>query len=65
MNEVTPILLLDDEQVLKSMNIAADDLEFLVATRQLQPIFISHKRRFPFHQLEALIRTYSTVQSRN
>jgi hypothetical protein len=57
-------LLVDEIEASQLLSIAATDLEWLVSTQQLSPIHIRGRRLFMVAQLEELVQTYKTVQSR-
>jgi hypothetical protein len=59
-----PKLLVDDNEASERLSIPADDLEWLVNTQQLSPIQLRGRRLFLVAQLEELIQTYKTIQSR-
>ncbi len=58
------VLLLDDAETIRALKISGTDLEHLVSTQQLLPIFIAAKRRFLMADVEALVKTYHAVQAR-
>lgn len=58
-------LLIDELAALQSLSLGPEDLEWLVATGQLNPITIRCKRLFPVQELEALIRAYQSTQYSN
>jgi len=57
-------LLVDDSEATSLLSIPAGDLEWLVNTQQLSPIQLRGRRLFLVAQIEELIQTYRTVQSR-
>jgi hypothetical protein len=57
-------LLVDGAEATVILNISQQDLEWLVDTQQLSPIHIRGRRLFMVTQLEELVQTYKTVQSR-
>jgi hypothetical protein len=57
-------LLVDGAEATAILNISQQDLEWLVDTQQLSPIHIRGRRLFTVAQLEELVQTYKTVQSR-
>ena len=57
-------LLVDDNEARARLSIPAADLEWLVSTQQLSPIQLRGRRLFLVAQLEELVLTYRTVQSR-
>ena len=59
-----PKLLVDDNEASELLSIPAPDLEWLVNTQQLSPIQLRGRRLFLVAQLEELVLTYRTVQSR-
>ena len=59
------VLLLDDAETMSALNISAEDLEWLIATQQLPPIYIRSRRRFRLSDIEAMVNAYCTVQHRN
>ena len=59
-----PTLLVDNAQAAIILSIPPDDLDWLVSTQQLFPIHIRGRRLFEITQLEELIQTYQSVQSR-
>jgi len=57
-------LMVDDAEAAALLSISPDDLEWLAVTGQLDPILIRGRRLFDTAQLQQLIVTYRTVQSR-
>jgi hypothetical protein len=58
-------ILLDDAETVRALNLSIQDIEWLVSTRQLQPITILGKRRFLRRDLEVLVNLYQSTQNRN
>ena len=57
-------ILLDDAGAANHLSISIDDIEWLAATRQLQPITICGKRRFLYQNLCDLAKVYKSTQQR-
>lgn len=57
-------LLVDSTEAIAILSIPPDDLDWLVDTQQLSQINIRGRRLFELTQLEELVQTYKTVQSR-
>jgi hypothetical protein len=57
-------LLVDDDEASKLLSIPITDLDWLASTQQLSPIHIRGRRLFMVAQLEELVQTYKSVQSR-
>jgi hypothetical protein len=62
-NPIEPILL-DDAGALNALELTLQELEWLVATRQLLPVTICGKRRFLYDNLRDLARAYQNIQQR-
>ena len=59
-----PKLLVDDNEASELLSIPVTDLDWLASTQQLSPIHIRGRRLFMVAQLEELVQTYKSVQSR-
>ncbi|MDR5725964.1 MAG: hypothetical protein RB191_00690 [Terriglobia bacterium] len=57
-------LLVDEREAKSILSISDTDLEWLVTTQQLFPVYLRGRRLFEIAQLEELIRIYKTVQTR-
>lgn len=57
-------LLVDESEAKSILSISDSDLEWLVTTQQLFPVYLRGRRLFEFSQLEELVRLYKTVQAR-
>jgi hypothetical protein len=58
-------LLLDDAAVSFALKLDLEDVEWLVSTGQLLPIFLNGKRRFPLQSLQELIASYEHTQTQS
>ena len=58
-------ILLDDAETVRALSLSLDDIDWLIRTRQLQPIMIRGKRRFLRRDLEVLVNLYQSTQTRN
>jgi len=57
-------LLVAEKEAIGMLSISESDLDWLVATQQLFPIYLRGRRLFELSQLEELVRVYKTVQTR-
>lgn len=57
-------ILLSDSSAAKTLGITLEELDWLVASRQLSPITICGNRRFLYENLRTLARVYQTTQER-
>jgi hypothetical protein len=57
-------LLVDENEAIAMLSISNNDLEWLLNTQQLSHIQIRGRRLFEVVQLEQLVQSYKTVQSR-
>ena len=57
-------LLVAEKEAIGMLSISEIDLDWLVTTQQLFPIYLRGRRLFELSQLEELVRVYKTVQTR-
>lgn len=57
-------LLVDESEAKSILSISESDLDWLVSTQQLFPVYLRGRRLFELSQLEELVRLYTTVQAR-
>jgi hypothetical protein len=55
--------LVDEDSARKALSLAAEDLNWLVATGQLTPLTIAGQRQYLWRQLEELVRVYRSKQT--